>query len=108
MASNDDEIVKNGVSNGDTDQNDATDGNNAAGETKKNKKGKNKKSKDTSSGGSGGQQLSADQQENLRKAMEMLNMQQAGPAKNEEEAAKKNYQFWSTQPVPAIDEVIHN
>ena len=103
MASNDDEIVKNGVSNGDTDQNDATDGNNAAGETKKNKKGKNKKSKDTSSGG---QQLSADQQENLRKAMEMLNMQQAGPAKNEEEAAKKNYQFWSTQPVPAIDEVI--
>jgi len=106
MASNDDEIVKNGVSNGDTDQNDATDGNNAnnaAGETKKNKKGKNKKSKDTSSGG---QQLSADQQENLRKAMEMLNMQQAGPAKNEEEAAKKNYQFWSTQPVPAIDEVV--
>ena len=27
-----------------------------------------------------------------------------GPAKSEEEAAKKSYQFWSTQPVPDIDE----
>merc|ERR1719270_2685930 len=40
------------------------------------------------------------------KAMEILNLQAAGPAKNEEEAAKKSYQFWSTQPVPSIDEVV--
>ena len=29
-----------------------------------------------------------------------------GPAKTEEDATKKSYQFWSTQPVPAIDEVV--
>ena len=33
-------------------------------------------------------------------------MNPAGPAKSEEEAASKSYQFWSTQPVPSIDEVI--
>merc|ERR1719228_1370084 len=40
--------------------------------------------------------------------MELLSLQsnQPGPAKNEEEAAKKTYQFWSTQPVPSIDEVV--
>ena len=73
----------------------------------KNKKSKNKKAaKDGAA--AAGQTLSADQQENLKKAMELLNMQAAGPAKSEEEAAKKSYQFWSTQPVPAIDEVINN
>ena len=35
-----------------------------------------------------------------------LQLVSAGPAKNEEEAAKKSYQFWSTQPVPSIDEVV--
>ena len=29
-----------------------------------------------------------------------------GPAKTEDEASKKSYQFWSTQPVPSIDEMI--
>ena len=29
-----------------------------------------------------------------------------GPVKSEEEAAQKSYQFWSTQPVPAIDELV--
>merc|ERR1719412_1247312 len=32
--------------------------------------------------------------------MEMLSMQ------NQEDASKKNFQFWSTQPVPALEEVI--
>ena len=35
-----------------------------------------------------------------------LNGLYSGPAKNEEEAASKSYQFWSTQPVPSIDEVV--
>merc|ERR1719318_1114872 len=38
--------------------------------------------------------------------MELLNLQSQGPAKTEEDATKKSYQFWSTQPVPAIDEVV--
>ena len=38
--------------------------------------------------------------------MMMTGTWSAGPAKNEEEAAKKSYQFWSTQPVPSIDEVV--
>merc|ERR1719228_2546350 len=40
--------------------------------------------------------------------MELLSLQsnQPGPAKTEDEAAKKSYQFWSTQPVPSIDENI--
>jgi len=91
---------------------DSTDGNITG--SKKGKKGKSKgKNKEiaNASGASGGAQgppatLSPEQQEKLRKAMELLNLQSQGPAKNEEEATKKSYQFWSTQPVPAIDEVI--
>lgn len=103
---NKEEVVNNGVANGDSGS-DAIDGNTSAGagaDSKKNKKSKNKKA--AKDGAAAGQTLSADQQENLKKAMELLNMQAAGPAKSEEEAAKKSYQFWSTQPVPAIDEVV--
>ncbi|XP_004930199.1 glycylpeptide N-tetradecanoyltransferase 2 isoform X2 [Bombyx mandarina] len=41
----------------------------------------------------------------LKMAMEVLNLQQK-PAKTTEEALHKAYQFWSTQPVPKMDEKI--
>jgi len=108
MADMSEEPVKNGVAAGD-----AIDGNTSVGSSgsaggKKNKKGKNKNKSagETGAVAGAGANLSADQQEKLKKAMEILNMQSQGPAKNEEEAASKSYQFWSTQPVPSIDEVV--
>ncbi|KAJ0182546.1 hypothetical protein K1T71_001915 [Dendrolimus kikuchii] len=41
----------------------------------------------------------------LKMAMEVLNLHQK-PAKTTEEALHKSYQFWSTQPVPKMDEKI--
>lgn len=86
---------------------DTQDGNTAATASsssgKKNKKGKAKKSEDQAVTPSQAN-LTPEQQGNLKKAMEYLSLQAAGPAKSEEEAAKKSYQFWSTQPVPDIDE----
>lgn len=41
----------------------------------------------------------------IQLAMEAFNMQQK-PAKTQEEAMQKPYQFWSTQPVPKMDEKI--
>lgn len=41
----------------------------------------------------------------LKLTMEMLNIQQK-PAKTTKEALQKAYQFWSTQPVPKMDEKI--
>ncbi|EFN78470.1 glycylpeptide N-tetradecanoyltransferase 2 [Harpegnathos saltator] len=41
----------------------------------------------------------------IQMAMEVFNMQQK-PAKTQEEAMQKPYQFWSTQPVPKMDEKI--
>lgn len=41
----------------------------------------------------------------IKMAMEVLNLQQK-PAKTTEEALHKSYQFWSTQPVPKMDEKI--
>lgn len=41
----------------------------------------------------------------LKMAMEVLSLQQK-PAKTTEEAIHKSYQFWSTQPVPKMDEKI--
>jgi len=104
MSDNQDESLKNGVTNGEGGTDDATDGNSqAASNSKKGKKNKGKKGSDS---GAGAAPMSVEQQEKLKKAMEILNLQAAGPAKNEEEAAKKSYQFWSTQPVPSIDEVV--
>lgn len=37
----------------------------------------------------------------IQMAMEVFNMQQK-PAKTQEEALQKPYQFWSTQPVPKM------
>ena len=93
------------------DNADTTDGNISG--AKKGKKGKSKgKGKEVVPAGGAAAQggppatLSPEQQEKLRKAMELLNLQSQGPAKTEEDATKKSYQFWSTQPVPAIDEVV--
>ncbi|XP_074658765.1 glycylpeptide N-tetradecanoyltransferase 1-like isoform X1 [Tubulanus polymorphus] len=46
--------------------------------------------------------------QDIQKAMELLNMQQAmvGAPKSIEEASKKSFQFWSTQPVPKINETV--
>ncbi|KAG7209847.1 hypothetical protein KM043_011452 [Ampulex compressa] len=41
----------------------------------------------------------------IQMAMEVFNLQQK-PAKTQEEAMQKPYQFWSTQPVPKMDEKI--
>ncbi|XP_051165510.1 glycylpeptide N-tetradecanoyltransferase 2 [Leptopilina boulardi] len=41
----------------------------------------------------------------IQLAMDALNLQQK-PAKTQEEALQKSYQFWSTQPVPKMDEQI--
>lgn len=67
---------------------------------------------DGAAGGGGGDgsvdSLQKDQLMKLKQAMEMMQMQQqagAGP-KSADEAAKKNYEFWSTQPVPKLDEEI--
>ena len=81
-----DETVKNGVSEGveGGEGGDAIDGNTAAGTSvsaggKKNKKGKNKnKASSGEAGPATGANLSADQQEKLKKAMEMLNLQSQG------------------------------
>jgi len=80
----------------------------AQGGARKGKKGKGKGKKEERGAVATPQALSPDQQEKLKKAMELLSMQSAqqGPAKTEDEASKKSYQFWSTQPVPSIDEMI--
>jgi len=83
---------------------DVVDGNSQGG--KKGKKGKGGKKKEGGGEVAQQQQLSPDQQEKLRQAMEMLSMQNQGAPKSEEDASKKNFQFWSTQPVPALEEVI--
>ena len=80
-----DETVKNGVAEG-GEESDAIDGNitvttSAPTGGKKSKKGKNKtKAAGGEAGPAGGANLSADQQEKLKKAMEMLNLQSQGGA----------------------------
>ncbi len=57
--------------------------------------------------------LHKDQLKKLKAAMELMQMQEAaaaaaakGPAKTADDAAKKTFEFWSTQPVPKIDEEV--
>lgn len=54
--------------------------------------------------------LDLEAMENIKKTMEMLRVdfagQLAGPAKSIAQATAKKYEFWSTQPVPKIDEEI--
>ena len=79
MADIPEETVKNGLS---PDLGDATDGNTAtaisSSEGKKKKKGKNKNKAGGEVGAVPGGNLSADQQDKLKKAMELLNMQSQG------------------------------
>ncbi|XP_006824917.1 glycylpeptide N-tetradecanoyltransferase 2-like isoform X2 [Saccoglossus kowalevskii] len=42
----------------------------------------------------------------IQRAIELLGIQQKAAPKTEEEAKRKNYEFWDTQPVPKIDEKI--
>ncbi|XP_072028638.1 glycylpeptide N-tetradecanoyltransferase 2-like [Amphiura filiformis] len=49
-------------------------------------------------------QVSMNKLRDFQKAMEMLVPQ--GPAKNIDEAKKKHYQFWDTQPVPKLEEKV--
>ena len=51
--------------------------------------------------------LERDQLVQVKKAMEMLQLQQgSAPIRSTDEAMKKTYEFWSTQPVPKIDEEV--
>uniref|UniRef100_A0AAY4AIM6 Glycylpeptide N-tetradecanoyltransferase n=1 Tax=Denticeps clupeoides TaxID=299321 RepID=A0AAY4AIM6_9TELE len=85
------------------------------GAKKKKKKQKRKKEK-LSSGGTKSDSASDSQEiknppipmqklQDIQRAMELLSTCQ-GPAKNIDEASKHKYQFWDTQPVPKLDEVV--
>ncbi|XP_069504503.1 glycylpeptide N-tetradecanoyltransferase 2 isoform X4 [Ambystoma mexicanum] len=91
------------------------------GAKKKKKKQKRKKEKPNSGGtksdsASDSQDIKIDQPsknpdipmqklQDIQRAMELLSACQ-GPAKNLDEASKRKYQFWDTQPVPKLNEVI--
>ncbi|XP_063054703.1 glycylpeptide N-tetradecanoyltransferase 2 isoform X1 [Engraulis encrasicolus] len=86
------------------------------GAKKKKKKQKRKKEK-PSSGGAKSDSASDSQEikqnpaipmqklQDIQRAMELLSTCQ-GPAKNIDEATKHKYQFWDTQPVPKLNEVV--
>ncbi|XP_063395087.1 glycylpeptide N-tetradecanoyltransferase 2-like [Cydia fagiglandana] len=89
-------------------------------DVKPKKKNKNKKKRSGGDGDHGGSSPAADgivavpssgdvhqniSIKDLKMAMDVLNLQQK-PAKTTEEALHKSYQFWSTQPVPKMDEKI--
>ncbi|XP_042897135.1 glycylpeptide N-tetradecanoyltransferase 2 isoform X2 [Parasteatoda tepidariorum] len=52
--------------------------------------------------------LSATKLQEIKKAMEILNLNMVhqGPAKTHEEAIRKHFEFWDTQPVPKISDEI--
>ncbi|XP_030631297.1 glycylpeptide N-tetradecanoyltransferase 1b [Chanos chanos] len=49
--------------------------------------------------------LPEEKQQEIRKALHLFSLGQ-GPPKSLQEARKHDYRFWSTQPVPKIDEVV--
>lgn len=66
----------------------------------KNNKGKGKEEESSASG-------CAASLQDIKKAMEMLALTQGhAPVKTTEEAMRKQFEFWNTQPVPKIDEDI--
>uniref|UniRef100_A0A8B9UIE4 Glycylpeptide N-tetradecanoyltransferase n=1 Tax=Anas zonorhyncha TaxID=75864 RepID=A0A8B9UIE4_9AVES len=85
---------------------------NDSGAKKKKKKPKRKKEK----GGDQPEQaqdqpvkvnsLPAERIQEIQKAIELFSVGQ-GPAKTMEEASKRSYQFWDTQPVPKLGEVVN-
>uniref|UniRef100_A0A8C9SC98 Glycylpeptide N-tetradecanoyltransferase n=1 Tax=Scleropages formosus TaxID=113540 RepID=A0A8C9SC98_SCLFO len=78
----------------------------------KKKKKKHKKKKDKSGGKDTVQDplakvssLPADKLQEIQKAIELFSVGQ-GPAKTMEEASRRSYQFWDTQPVPKLGELV--
>ncbi|MFT7799095.1 glycylpeptide N-tetradecanoyltransferase 1-like [Arapaima gigas] len=78
----------------------------------KKKKKKHKKKKDKSGGKDTAQDplakvssLPADKLQEIQKAIELFSVGQ-GPAKTMEEASRRSYQFWDTQPVPKLGELV--
>ena len=49
--------------------------------------------------------LPADKLQEIQKAIELFSVGQ-GPAKTMEEASRRSYQFWDTQPVPKLGEIL--
>ncbi|XP_041649048.1 glycylpeptide N-tetradecanoyltransferase 2 isoform X1 [Cheilinus undulatus] len=82
----------------------------------KRKKKKQKRKKEKPSSGGAKSDSASDSQEiknpglpiqklqDIQRAMELLSCQ--GPAKSIDEATKHKYQFWDTQPVPKLNEVV--
>lgn len=84
---------------------------NDTGAKKKKKKQKKKKEKSTDTDSTQDQpvkmnSLPAERIQEIQKAIELFSVGQ-GPAKTMEEASKRSYQFWDTQPVPKLGEVVN-
>jgi len=90
----------------DADKDKQADSHDGSANKKSAKKGKKGKTggevAQVASTGVAGAAMSPEQIENLKKAMEMLNSRQ----EMKDDPSSKEYQFWSTQPVPQINEVI--
>ncbi|XP_051569908.1 glycylpeptide N-tetradecanoyltransferase 1-like isoform X2 [Myxocyprinus asiaticus] len=78
----------------------------------KKKKKQKKRNKDKSGGKDAAQDplskvnsLPADKLQEIQKAIELFSVGQ-GPAKTMEEATRRSYQFWDTQPVPKLGETV--
>ncbi|KAH0512156.1 Glycylpeptide N-tetradecanoyltransferase 1 [Microtus ochrogaster] len=84
---------------------------NDTGAKKKKKKQKKKKEKGNDTDSAQDQpvkmnSLPAERIQEIQKAIELFSVGQ-GPAKTMEEASKRSYQFWDTQPVPKLGEVVN-
>ncbi|XP_014798155.1 PREDICTED: glycylpeptide N-tetradecanoyltransferase 1 [Calidris pugnax] len=85
---------------------------NDSGAKKKKKKPKRKKEKGGDQPDQAQDQLAkmnslpAERIQEIQKAIELFSVGQ-GPAKTMEEASKRSYQFWDTQPVPKLGEVVN-
>ncbi|MBZ3887372.1 Glycylpeptide N-tetradecanoyltransferase 1 [Sciurus carolinensis] len=84
---------------------------NDTGAKKKKKKQKKKKEKGNETDSTQDQpvkmnSLPAERIQEIQKAIELFSVGQ-GPAKTMEEASKRSYQFWDTQPVPKLGEVVN-
>ncbi|NWW82183.1 NMT1 tetradecanoyltransferase, partial [Climacteris rufus] len=86
---------------------------NDSGAKKKKKKPKRKKEKGGGDQADQAQEqpvkvnsLPAERIQEIQKAIELFSVGQ-GPAKTMEEASKRSYQFWDTQPVPKLGEVVN-
>uniref|UniRef100_A0A1A7Z881 Glycylpeptide N-tetradecanoyltransferase n=1 Tax=Nothobranchius furzeri TaxID=105023 RepID=A0A1A7Z881_NOTFU len=74
------------------------------GAKRKKKKQKRKKEKPSSGGAKSDSASDSQEIKYFQRAMELLSCQ--GPARSVDEAAKHKYQFWDTQPVPKLNEVV--